>query len=73
MKTIRTELDLPLIDKRKQMMDSRGHYSRPELLSLQINRGPKAPVHERELRAEDPNPFQTTASSESWKNSFSIP
>lgn len=47
------DLDFTLIDKRKQLMDSRGHYSRPELLSLLIDRSATAHVHERDARSTE--------------------
>ncbi len=38
------DLDLALVTKRKRMMDSVGHYARPELLSVTLDDRPQAPV-----------------------------
>lgn len=55
------ELDMALIDKRKRMMDSAGHYSRPELLSLLVDKSPKP--HMRAIGS--PNQLTADASSPS--------
>src|SRR3954454_7169063 len=39
------DLDMALIVKRKRMMDSVGHYARPELLSLLWDDRPATPLH----------------------------
>ncbi len=38
------DLDMSLITKRKRMMDSVGHYARPELLHLHLDNRPTAPM-----------------------------
>ncbi len=47
------DLDMRLIAKRKRMMDSVGHYARPELLSLAINDAPATYV--RQLHTTHPS------------------
>jgi nitrilase len=41
------DLDLSLINTRKVLMDASGHYTRPELLSLLVDRTPSAHLHDR--------------------------
>lgn len=40
-------LDLAEVDARKRLMDAAGHYSRPEFLSLNLDRTPALRVHDR--------------------------
>lgn len=58
------DLDMNLITKRKRMMDSVGHYARPELLSLRLDDRPARYVapsyHQPESEGEsDDQPVQT--------------
>ncbi len=54
------DLDMKLITKRKRMMDSVGHYARPELLHLVHDARPAFPVH----RIEEPQDVLTPADGE---------
>jgi aliphatic nitrilase len=47
------DLDMALVTKRKRMMDSVGHYARPELLSLVLDDRPQPPAR-RSFSAQTP-------------------
>ncbi|KAB1069986.1 Nit6803 family nitrilase [Methylobacterium planeticum] len=48
------DMDLALVTKRKRMMDSVGHYARPELLSLLHDDRPASFVHRPQRSQTDP-------------------
>jgi nitrilase len=54
------DLDMSLIVKRKRMMDSVGHYARPELLSLVLDNRPATPMR----ALADPLPINRSVSDE---------
>jgi aliphatic nitrilase len=43
---IYAELDFQLIDSMKSIVDSAGHYARPDVVQLKINRKPQSPIDE---------------------------
>ncbi|WP_109832677.1 Nit6803 family nitrilase [Reichenbachiella versicolor] len=59
------DLDMKLITKRKRMMDSTGHYARPELLSLQIDKSAHQMVYEKNEGASTASPKPVTEKTES--------
>ncbi|OYO27596.1 Nit6803 family nitrilase [Janthinobacterium sp. PC23-8] len=55
------DLDMALITKRKRMMDSVGHYARPELLSLMIDERAKPALRPAHTLADETAPVEQDA------------
>jgi nitrilase len=55
------DLDFSLITKRKRMMDSVGHYARPELLHMTLNDTPGIVMHRGEALANLPDNADSNA------------
>ncbi len=58
------DMDMGLILKRKRMMDSVGHYARPELLSLTIDKKPKHLIYETKSSTNAENNEEHTTTGE---------
>ena len=62
------ELDPALITKRKRMMDSAGHYSRPDIFTLHIDREARAQVRSKYAPTIAPAAAESGAQNESESN-----
>ncbi|MCH6259066.1 Nit6803 family nitriliase [Puniceicoccaceae bacterium K14] len=54
------DLDFEQITKRKRMLDSVGHYSRPDLFSLSVNKAPQTSINSKNEGDFEPIKFNET-------------